>query len=192
MNSRIPAGAPAERKGTAPTRWIIVGGLAVGSVLGFAGNFAPDHDLRSVLFGLSAVGLILACVLLAVERTVAWDRLAAAGFLLLALGETRLVNRTDAPGGEDSFAVGVFLYVPALLLVALSAWSAVWVRIVAAVAALPFTAHALAYLGGAPVDSDGPLARAGYTLLTITIVGWILTRIRSGQPVTDAAESRAA
>ncbi len=161
------------------TRAIIVGGLAVGAVLGFGGNFVEQGDVQSVMYGLSALGLILASVLLAVEQASARNRLAAAGFALLALGETRVLNPTDVPGGEASFAAGVLLYVPGLLLIALSMWAPRWVRLVGGIAAVPFAVHSLGYLGGAAIDSTGPLAGIGYALFTLTVVGWILTVLRS-------------
>lgn len=161
------------------TRAIIVGGLVVGAVLGFGGNFVEPGNVQSVLYGVSALGLILASVLLAVEHAFVGDRFAAAGFALLALGETRVLNPTDAPGGEGSFAAGVLIYAPALLMIALSTWAPRWVRLVGVIAAVPFAIHSLVYLGGGAIDSTGPLAGAGYALFTVTIVGWALTVLRS-------------
>lgn len=171
--------ASAQSPGFGMTRAIIVGGLVVGAVLGFGGNFVEKGDTQSILYGLSAVGLIVASVLLAVEHLATGVRLAAAGFALLALGETRVLNPTDLAGAEASFAAGVFLYAPALLLIALSAWGPIWTRITGALAALPFAAHSLAFFGGGDVDSTGPLAGSGYALLTLTIVGWVIHLLRS-------------
>ena len=173
------AAVPGERLVHEGSRSIIVGGLVVGAVLGFSGNFVEQGNVQSVLYGISALGLILSSVLLAVDHASVGHRLAAAGFLVLALGETRVLNPTDAPGGEASFAAGVLLYVPALLMIALSTWAPRWVRLVGAAAAVPFAAHSLAYLGGAAVDSTGALAGIGYTLFTVTVVGWALTVLRS-------------
>ena len=179
MASRATVRASAEPLVLDGTRAIIVGGLIVGAVLGFGGNFVEQGNTQSVLYGLSAVGLILASVLLAVQHASVGNRLAAAGFALLALGETRVLNPTDLPGGEASFAAGVFLYAPGLLLIALSSWAPRWVRLVGAIAALPFAAHSLIYLGGGAIDSKDPLAGIGYALLTVTIIGWIITILRS-------------
>jgi hypothetical protein len=173
-----------EQKHVGGTREIVVGGLAAGAALGFGGSFVERGDVQDVLYAISALGLILASVLLAVEQAGRGNRLVAAGFALLALGETRVLNPTDAPGGEASFAAGVLLYVPGLLLIALSHWAPRWVRLVGAAAALPFAAHSLAYLGGASVDSTGPLAGAGYALLTVTVLGWILTVLRDAKATT--------
>jgi hypothetical protein len=158
---------------------IIVIGLLVGAVLGFGGNFIEQDNTQSVLFGLSALGLIVASVLLAVEHVSIGNRLAAAGFALVALGETRVLNPTDAPGGEASFAAGVLLYVPGLLLIALSTWAPRWIRLIGAIAAVPFAVHSLVYLGGGAIDSTDPLAGIGYALFTVTVIGWALTVLRS-------------
>jgi hypothetical protein len=179
MASRTTARASAELPVFDGTRGVIVGGLVVGAVLGFGGNFVEQGNIQSVLFGLSALGLILASVLLAVEHASAGYRLAAAGFALIALGETRVLNPTDVPGGEASFAVGVLLYAPGLLMIALSRWAPRWVRLAGAIAAVPFAVHSLVYLGGGAIDSTGPLAGIGYALLTVTVIGWTLTVLRS-------------
>jgi hypothetical protein len=190
MNSRAKARASAEPLVLDGRRAIIVGGLIVGAVLGFGGNFVEQANIQSVLYGLSALGLILGSVLLAVEHASAGHRLAAAGFAMLALGETRVLNPTDAPGGEASFAAGVLLYVPGLLMIALSAWAPRWVRLLGAIAAIPFASHSLIYLGGGAIDSTDPLAGIGYALLTVTIIGWTLTVLRSGKVSPAGTSSR--
>ena len=172
------------------TRGIIVAGLVVGAVLGFGGNFVGRGSVQDLLFGLSAVGLIVASVLLAVEHASAGDRLAAAGFAVLALGETRILNTTGVPGGEVAFAAGVFLYAPGLLMVALSPWAPRWVRLVGGLAAIPFAAHALTFFGGGAVDSAGPLAGIGYALFTVTVLGWVLTVWRSNSRAGRPTEPR--
>ena len=165
------------------TRAIIVGGLLVGAVLGFGGNFVEQGNVQSVLYALSAVGLIVASVLLAVEHASAGHRLTAAGFVLLALGETRILNPTGVVGGEASFAAGVLLYAPGLWMIAFSTWAPRWVRLVGAVAAIPFAVHSLIYLGGGAIDSTGPVAGIGYALFTVTVIGWALT-VRRSETVT--------
>jgi len=188
MDPRATAVESVERLRLKGTRTTIVGGLGIGAVLGFGGNFVEHAHAQSLMFGLSALGLILAAVLLAVEHAASDHRLAAAGFALLALGETRVLNPTDVAGGEGSFAVGVLLYVPGLLMIATSTWAPRWVRLLGAAAAVPFAAHSLAYLSGADVDSTGPIAGIGYALFTVTIIGWILTVLRSSTPAPTSRE----
>ena len=161
------------------SKWIVTVGLAVGGVLGFGGSFVDPGAVQDLLYAVSAVGLVLAATLLAVEHASSGRRLAAAGFALLALGETRLLNPTDAPGADASFAAGVLLYAPGLLLVALCSWAPRWVRATGAAAAIVFAAHALSFFAGKTVDSTGPLASIGYALLTVTVAGWVITVLRS-------------
>ncbi|MBT2512807.1 hypothetical protein [Arthrobacter sp. ISL-30] len=165
------------------TRWIIVGGLAVGVVLGSAGNFVEAGNVKSILYAISAVGLITALVLLAAEHLSAGQRFTAAGFALVALGETRVLNPTETPGGEDSFAVGVLLYAPGLLMLARSIWLPLWVRVIGAAAAAVFAAYSLVYLGGGAIDNRGPFVGIGYALFTLTVLGWIIAVV--GTEKTD-------
>lgn len=159
-------------------RVIVAGALAAGGVLGFTGNFVAPGSIQDLLYGVSAVGLIVGATLLGVHHVTRGRTVAGAGFLLLALGETRVLNPTYVPGGEASLAAGFFLYAPALLLVALSGWGPRWGRALGAAAAIPFGVHALLFFGGSSVDTAGPLASIGYTLLTLTLVGWIVTVLR--------------
>lgn len=169
----------AVQPGFDETRWIIIGGLVVGAALGFGGNFIEAGNVKSILYALSAVGLIVALVLLAVEHISEGHKFAAAGFALVALGETRILNPVGVSGGEESFAVGVLLYAPGLLILAWSRWLPLWVRLVGAAAAAVFAAYSLAYLGGGGIDSSGPFAGTGYALFTVTVIGWIIAVIRS-------------
>jgi len=68
--------------------------------------------------------------------------------------------------------------VPGLLLISLPAGFPIWSRAAGALAALPFAAHAAQCLLGSPPAPDGPYAIAGYTLLSIAIVGWIVAVLR--------------
>lgn len=184
MTSNVTA--PASHKTYQPTgSWVIAAALTVAAALGFGGNFAPVGPVQDTLHGLSAVALVVGAILLALEDAAIGDALGAAGFAILAFGETRILNPHDVPGGEASFAAGVLFYVPALLLIATSRWAPRWTRVTCALAAVPFAAHGLAFFGGAGVESDGPLPSVGYALLTLTIIGWIITVLRG--PVTRGA-----
>lgn len=178
MTSHVAA--PAIGKTRPPAdRWITAGALAVGAALGFGGNFAPVGSVQDLMYAVSAAGLVVGAIVLALKHATMGYTLAASGFVILALGESRLLNPSDAPGGEASFAAGVLLYAPALLLIALSPWAYRWTRAVGALAAVPFAVHAVAYFAGAAVETDGPMPSVGYALLTLTFVGWIITVLRS-------------
>ena len=161
------------------SRALIVGGLLVGAVLGFTGNFFEKGDTQSILYGISAVGMIVASILVAMEQVARRDVLAAAGFAVLALGETRVLNVTTLADGEAAFAAGVFLYAPGLILIALSAWGPAWTRVSAALSGVAFGAHALVFFGGGEIDSTGPLAGVGYALLTLTFIAWAVHVLRA-------------
>jgi hypothetical protein len=81
----------------------------------------------------------------------------------------------------------VLLYAPGLLMIALSRWAPRWVRLVGAIAAVLFAAHSLIYLGGGAIDSAGPLAGIGYALFTVTVIGWILTVLRSEKAAASSS-----
>lgn len=187
MSSRTTLGASLDAVAFKTAQPIILGGLVVGALLGFGGNFVEPGEAQDVLYGLSAAGLIVASVLLVLEHLSTGHRFAAAGFALLALGETRVLNPADVPGGEASFAAGVLLYAPGLLLIAASTWAPLWARVTGAVAAVAFATHSVIYLGGGEIDSTGPVAGIGYTLLTITVMGWILAVLRSQEPAPAPA-----
>lgn len=191
MDTQMTGGAHPKALVDDRARQLVVGGFAVGAALGFGGNFVDPGTTQDILYGLSALGLVVGSVLLALAHASAGRRLAAAGFAVLALGETRVLNPTDAPGSEASFAAGVLLYAAALLMIGLSTWAPPWVRLLGALAAIPFAAHGLAYLGGADIDSTDPLAGVGYGLLTITVVGWILTVLRMEDTARPQARSTA-
>lgn len=176
MTSEIAATTTGTAHRTDPR--LVAAALAVGAALGFGGNFAPVGPAQDLMYAVSAAGLVLGAILLAVDHALAGHGLAAAGFVVLALGEARLINPTDAPGGDASFAAGVLLYVPALLLISSSPWAPRWTRVVGALAAVPFAVHSLAYFGGATVETDGSIPSAGYALLTVAIIGWVVTVLR--------------
>ena len=114
--------------------WVTVGALAVAAALGFGGIFAPAGSVQDLLYALSAAGLVLGAVLLALYHLGTGLTLAAVGFAVLAL------------------------------------------------AAVPFAVHATMFFGGATLETDGPAAPIGYTLLTVAIVGWIITVLRGPSP----------
>lgn len=167
-----------DRAAHRPATLTTVSGLAVGAVLGMAGNFVFPGAVQDLLFVVSALGLIVAAALLAVRLAVRGLPLAVVGFGLLALAESRLLTTTAAPGADGIFAGTTLLYAPALVAIAWSGWAPVWVRVVGALAALPFLAHALVFFAGGTIDHSDPLAGAGYALFTVTIGGWILTLLR--------------
>ena len=109
---------------------------------------------------------------------------AATGFALLAVAEAVMSSGTAAsgPGAMPAFGAGVALYVPALLLVSLPRGFPIWSRVAGTVAAVPFLAEAVLVFDNRPQPPTGPLPSAGYALMTIASVGWIIQVLRTAPP----------
>jgi hypothetical protein len=94
-----------------------------------------------------------------------------------SMSESVVANTPTFPGAY-TFAAGVALYAVALPLTSVPSAFPLWTRIVGALAAIPFAAHALLWLLGRSPAPSGPLASIGYVLLVVTIIGWIITVLR--------------
>lgn len=169
-----------------PYRILIVVGLAIGAVLGFGGNFLPVGPVQNVAYALSSLGIIMGSALLAAWFARQGKSIVAVGFALLALAESislsglfLLASAPTFSGASASFSAGVALYSLAFPLASVPPAFPLWTRIVGALAAIPFAAHALLWLLGRAPDPSGPLASIGYVLLIVTIVGWIITVLRA-------------
>ncbi|HEX7004016.1 MAG TPA: hypothetical protein VF168_07500 [Trueperaceae bacterium] len=174
------------KAGSAET-WVVLGALTLGWTLGFVGNFLPEGAMKLGFWVLSSIGLMTGATLLAIRHVTA-NVMLSAGLMLLVVGET--VVHSQGPGGADAFAAATYAYFPGLLLVALSGWGPLWMRLAALVSALAFVAHASSHvLGGAPAP-DGPLAGTGYAFLTLTVIGWtwVVSRQWGRPPVRRPTE----
>ena len=67
-------------------------GLVVGAVLGMAGTFAPSASLRGLSWGLGGIALVVAAALLTIHHVHRGNDLAAAGFLVFAVGEGLILS----------------------------------------------------------------------------------------------------
>jgi hypothetical protein len=181
MSEPVQSTSPARTESPARRRILIAAGFAVGALVGLVANFLPTGPAVDVAHGISSLGLIMGSALFAAWFARRGYDIVAVGFALLALAQGVIVSAgTPAdPGAEATFAGGAALYAPALLLASLPAALPAWARIVGALAAVPFGAHGLLWwLGNAP-DSSGPFASAGYMLLTLAVVGWIVAVLRA-------------
>jgi hypothetical protein len=171
---------------TASRRWtgervIIAGGLLVGVVLGMAGNIPTEGWLQNLLFAVSSIGLTVAGVLLVLREARRGADLVAAGFAIFAVAEILIWvgGGTTGPASEAPFAAATLFYVPALLLISAPPRFSLWARAAGALAALPFSIHAVVFLlGGNPAEV---LQIAGYLLLSVTVIGWAVDVVRSAR-----------
>lgn len=186
VSESVVANTSTHTESSISHRLLIVVGFAIGAVLGFGGNFLPTGSPQNIAHALSSLGLIMSSALFSAWLARRGDTIVAVGFALLALAEGILLSGlfllastpTD-PGANASFATGVALYAVAFSLASIPPAFPLWTRIVGALAAIPFAAHALLALLGRAPDPSGPLASIGYVLLIVAIVGWIIAVLRA-------------
>jgi hypothetical protein len=75
---------------------IAVIGLILGATLGIGGTLVSTDSLRQILWMIDGVGVVVATSLLAVRFFRGGDDIAAAGFIVFALGESLLVSGNAA------------------------------------------------------------------------------------------------
>lgn len=172
----------AERVQTSTESMVVLIGLTIAWVLGLIGGIVGPGEAREWLFAISSMGLLAGAAVL-VAHTVTSDSVFAAGLLLLAIGEA--VIHVQGADGVEAFAAATFAYLPALVLVALSAWEPAWTRLTALIAGAAFGAHAVSYLSGSETGSDSVLASVGYGFLSLTLIGWTWRIYKRGLPVSQ-------
>jgi hypothetical protein len=164
-----------------PIKILTLTGLTLGAVLGMAGTLVPSPNLRSLLWAIDGVGLIVATSLLAVRFLRTGQELLAAGFLVYALGESVILsgNAPTLAAGAPSFAGGTALWSAALLLLSLSSEFASWLRVAGVLGSILFAATSLQIFNGAQLTPlSSPLPFFAYPVLVLNIVGWIITLVR--------------
>lgn len=162
-------------------RLIAATGLVVGAVLGMAGTFAPSPSLRGLAWGLDGTALVVAAALLTVHHSRRGDDLAAAGFLVFAVGEGLILSGAamDLVASAPSFAAGVALWAASLALVSASSAMPPLVRGAGFIASLLFTAVAVQiFLGGAVTPLSQPWPFFAYPFLVATLLGWAWVHYR--------------
>lgn len=162
-------------------RYIAAVGLAVGASFGLLGSFLDSGPAQNGAWEISSVGLIVGAVLLTFRLARAGQDEAAAGFAILAVAEGVMSAGTAAsPSGLiAAFGAGVALYVPALILIGAPRVFPIWSRAAAVLAAAPFLAEAVLVFDNHPQPPTGPLPSAGYALMTVAIVGWIIYALQA-------------
>jgi len=185
MSEPVVANTPARSELSMSHRILIVVGLAVWVVLGLGANFLPAGPSQNIPFVISSLGIIMGGPLLTVWFARRGHSIVAVGFALLALAESMsfpgLFLLASAPTFPSAytFAAGVTLYAVALPLASAPPAFPLWTRIAGTLAAIPFAAHGLLWLLGRSPAPSGPLASIGYVVLTVAVVGWIITILRA-------------
>ncbi len=157
-------------------------GLAIGALFGVSGSIFTQPIAQIALYQISSVALTAACALLTLKYLRDNKDYIATGFLLFAIAEAVMTAGAalGQVGGQPSFAAGMALYVPAFLFISIPRGFPLWSRLTGIAATIPFCiAASKIYLGGQAL-STSVFPGAGYGLLTITIIGWILTLLREG------------
>ena len=166
-------------------RFITASALAVGAFFGLLGSMLTPGPTQNGSWEISSIGLIVGAALLAARLARNNQVDAATGFALFAIAEAVMSSGTAAapgPGAMPAFGAGVALYVPALLLVSLPRGFPIWSRVAGTLAAVPFLAEAVLVFDNRPQPPTGSLPSAGYALMTIAIVGWIIQVVRTAPP----------
>ena len=160
---------------------IAVIGLILGSTLGIGGTLVSTDSLRQIFWMIDGVGLVVATSLLTVRFFRTGDDIAAAGFLVFALGESLLGagNAAGLDASVPSFGGGVALWSAGLLLVSLSRSLAMWLRVVHVIAAVLFAIVAFRIASGEHlVPTSSPLPFFGYPFVVLGFIGWIVTILK--------------
>jgi hypothetical protein len=163
---------------------IVIGGLILGATLGIGGTLVSSDSLRQIVWLIDGTGVVVATSLLAVRFFRRGDDIAAAGFLVFALGESLLVGGTAAglDASVPSFGGGVALWSAGLLLLVLSQSLPIWLRVVHIVAAFLFAIVAFRIASGEDlVPTSSPLPFFAYPFVVLGFVGWIAA-ILTGPP----------
>ncbi|MFN2586900.1 MAG: hypothetical protein ABR613_02110 [Actinomycetota bacterium] len=175
-------GMPAVGTVGTPTLWIM-GGIAVSVLGGILGSFFDaGDDMQAILYSLSAIGGMIAGLLLAVRHARSRLDLSAAGFGGLGvLAVAGAVAGFTGAGPESVFGSLAVLHWPAVWLIASQDWSPVWARAAAALAGLMFALWGYAFvLGDEAADVDSPMAIVGWIAFTVAAVGWVMTLREEG------------
>jgi len=169
-------------------RWVAAAGLVIGALLGIAGSFTSSVQLRSLLWGVDGIGIIVGCALLVVHHVREGNDQLAAGFLVFLAGETLIVGsaRMDLMATLPLFAAGVGLWSAALALIAFSRRVPMLIRGTGTIASALFAVIAVRIFCGEDLTPLGkPLPFFAYPFLALTLVGCAWMHVRSSPPDRD-------
>ncbi|MDH3552608.1 MAG: hypothetical protein OER22_08345, partial [Gammaproteobacteria bacterium] len=102
-------------------------------------------------------------------------------FLVFVAGQSLILSTAATPldSGAPVFAAGASLWAASLVLISIPAVMPLWVRGVATMAAVLFSAVAVQLFQGQPLDAlSRPLPFFAYPLLAATMFGWAWAHYR--------------
>jgi hypothetical protein len=147
----------------------------------WAGTFVSQPNLQALLWGIDAVGLVMAAALLALKYYRSGDDLVAGGFLVFSIGEATLLSGTAAglAASVPAFAAGTALWATALLLVSVPRDLPNVARVFGIGSAILFAiVAARLFWGEQLLPTSAPLPFYAYPFLVMTLLSWIWTLLR--------------
>lgn len=150
-------------------------GLVIGALFGIAGAFAPTASLRGIAWGIDGTALIIATALLTIHHVRQGNELAAAGFLVFAIGEALIVSGSAMAltATTPIFGAGAGLWAASLAMVSLSGVMPTAIRALGLIGSLLMAVAALQIFAGNPMTPlDRPLPFFAYPFLAATLCGW--------------------
>jgi hypothetical protein len=158
-----------------------VTGLLVGCILGVAGSVVPSDSFRNLAWATGSAGIIVASGLLAIFYFRKGYDIVAAGFLILALGESVVFSSCATSPGDNipSFGAGSFLWALSIAILSLQKFFPLIVRFTGIVAALLFASVSVSIFTGQQVNAlTKPFPFLAYPFYAATLVGWVWTLLR--------------
>ena len=157
-------------------------GLVIGNIFGLIGSFVESVSVRGIAWGIDGIALILATALLTIYFFRKGQDVAAAGFLIFAIGQCLVVSCSASDLNKDisSFAAGVGLWATSLFVISSQKIFPVLVRVFGIIAAVLFAIVSVQIFSGELINPlTKPLPFYAYPLFVITIFGWVWTLLKN-------------
>lgn len=169
-----------------PADIVAVIGLVLGGAFGIAGTMVTAPNVRSIVWGIDGVGIVIAASILTVKFARKQNDCVAAGFLVFAIGQSMILSGApmSLEASLPSFGTGTALWSAGLLLTSVPREFAPWTRLTGSFGAVLFAITAARIFWGEPVlPTSSPLPFFAYPFLVLTFAGWIwsLSRIPSSK-----------
>ncbi len=164
-----------------PLKIVAVIGIVLGGVLGMLGTMVSAQNVRAISWAIDGTALVVAASILALMYFKKGNECVAAGFLVYAIGEAVMLGGTagSLEASIPSFAAGAALWSAGLLLTSVPNVFAIWMRIVALIAAILFAITSAQIFWGQTITPIAkPLPYYAYPFLVLTFIGWIYTLLK--------------